>query len=293
MMVLKNYMNSMPSADIQIVTIKCNSEGCIDLNDLKNKCGSDVCAVYIENPAYLGVVEMQAAEIGKIAKNAGAEFVVYTDPISLGVMEAPANYGATITCGDFHTLGLHLGAGGCQGGFIATFDDMKYIVEFKDLMFGLTDTIVEGEYGFGEVLYDRTSYGSRDKANEFTGTSTGLWALTAAVYLALMGPKGMQEVGTTIMQKSQYAAQKMSQIPGIQLKTTGPFFKEFLVNFDMAGKKVADINKALLGYKVHGGVDLSTAFPDLGQSALYCVTEIHTKDDIDKLCYALQGALTC
>ncbi len=292
-MVLKNYMNSMPESDIKIVFIKCDAAGLMDIEDLKSKISSDVCAVFIENPTYLGSVETQAEAIGQIARGAGAEFIVYADPISLGVMEAPANYGATITCGDFHPLGLHMGAGGCQGGFIATFDDMKYISEFKDLMFGISETVVEGEYGFGEVLFDRTSYGSRDKANEFTGTSTGLWAITAGVYLAIMGPKGMEEVGTTIMQRSQYAAKKIAEIPGVEVKMSGPFFKEFVVNFDMTGKTVAEINKALLGYKIHGGKDLSVDMPELGQSALYCVTEVHTQEDIDKLVYALQGAVSC
>ncbi|MGR6836935.1 aminomethyl-transferring glycine dehydrogenase subunit GcvPA [Syntrophomonas erecta] len=293
LMVIRNYLNSMPQTDIQIVTVKCDSTGCLDVDDLKNKCGNDVCAVYIENPTYLGAVEMQCEEIGKVAIGAGAEYIVYVDPISLGVIEAPPHYGATIVCGDFHTLGVHMQAGGGQGGFIATPDDIKYIAEFKDLMFGITDTVVEGEYGFGEVLYDRTSYGSRDKANEFTGTSTGLWAITAGVYLALMGPKGMEEVGTTIMQRSQYAAKKIAAIPGVEVLPTQAFFKEFVVKFDKTGKTVADINKALLGYKVFGGKDLSREFPDLGQAALYCVTEVHTKGDIDKLCYALQGVVSC
>jgi len=291
--VIKNYLNSMPEADIKINLVKCDSTGCIDINDLKSKLSKDVCAVFIENPAYLGSIETKAPEIGQMAREAGAEYIVYVDPISLGVMEAPANYGATITCGDFHNLGLHLGAGGCQGGYIATFDDMQYISEFKDLMFGIAETAAAGEYGFGEVLFDRTSYGSRDKANEFTGTSTGLWAITAGVYLALMGPKGMEEVGKTIMQRAQYAASKIAEIPGIQVKNVGPFFKEFVVNFDMTGKTVAEINKVLLGYKIFGGKDLSIDNPDLGQSALYCVTEVNTKCDIDKLCYALQGAVSC
>lgn len=291
LLIMKNYLNSMPEPDIKIEMLKCDAAGLIDINDLKSKISSDVCAVMIENPCYLGSVEVNAAEIGKITRNAGAEFIVSVDPISLGVMEAPANYGATITCGDFHSLGLHLGGGGCQGGFLATFDDMKYISEFKDLMFGITETEVEGEYGFGEVLFDRTSYGSRDKANEYTGTSTGLWAITAGIYLALMGPKGMEEVGTTIMQRSQYAAKKMAGIPGVEVKMSGPFFKEFVVNFDMAGKSVAEINKALLGMKIMGGKDLSIDFPELGQSALFCITEIHTKGDIDKLLYGLKGVL--
>jgi glycine dehydrogenase subunit 1 len=110
MMVLKNYLKSVPEPDIKIVTLKCDAAGLIDVEDLKSKISQDVCAVMIENPTYLGSVEVKAEEIGKIAREAGAEYIVYTDPISLGVMEAPANYGATITCGDFHTLGCAYGS---------------------------------------------------------------------------------------------------------------------------------------------------------------------------------------
>ena len=293
-MIVQNYLNSVPAPEIEIVKIGFDSNtGLMDLNDLKKNISTDVSAVFIENPSYLGFIETQAEEIGKIAREAGAEFIVYTDPISLGVMEAPANYGATITCGDYHPLGLHLGAGGCQGGFIATHDDMKYISEFKDLMFGLTDTLQDGEWGFGEVLFDRTSYGSRDKGKEFTGTSTGLWAITTAVYLSLMGPRGMEEVGTTIMQNCQYAAKKIGELPGVKIQFSSPSFKEFVVNFDMTGKSVAQINKHLLEFKIFGGKDLSKEFPQFGQSALYCVTEVHQHKDLDKLVYALQGVVSC
>lgn len=293
-MIISNYLDSVPAAELQIIPIGFDQKtGLMDLNDLKKNISNDVSAVMIENPSYLGFIETQAEEIGKIARAAGAEFVVYADPISLGVIEAPANYGATITCGDYHPLGLHLGTGGCQGGFIATHDDMKYIAEFKDLMFGLTDTLQAGEWGFGEVLFDRTSYGSRDKGKEFTGTSTGLWAITAGVYLALMGPKGMQEVGTTIMQNCQYAMQKIATLPGVKIQLAAPSFKEFVVNFDMTGKTVAQINKHLLQFKIFGGKDLSQEFPQFGQSALYCVTEIHQHKDLDKLVYALQGVISC
>ena len=160
-------------------------------------------------------------------------------------------------------------------------------------MFGLTDTLQDGEWGFGEVLFDRTSYGSRDKGKEFTGTSTGLWAITTAVYLSLMGPKGMEEVGTTIMQNCQYAAKKIGELPGVKIQFSSPSFKEFVVNFDMTGKSVAQINKHLLEFKIFGGKDLSKEFPQFGQSALYCVTEVHQHKDLDKLAYALQGVISC
>ena len=290
LMVIRNYLKGAPDPylDIKLVNFE-PSTGLLDLDDLRSKISSNTAAVLIENPGYLGCIEAEAAEIGNIARNSGAEFVVHTDPISLGVMAAPAQYGATLACGDLHGLGLHLNCGGGQAGFIATHDDMRLVSEFKDLMFGLTETVKDGEYGFGEVLFDRTSYGSREKGKEYTGTTTGLWAITAGVYLSLLGPKGMQEIGQTIMQTSQYAAKQIAGINGLKLAFDTPFFKEFLVNFDGADKTVREVNKALLSeHEIFGGKDVSREFPGLGQCSLYCVTEIMTKQDVDKLADALR-----
>jgi glycine dehydrogenase subunit 1 len=288
LMVIRNYLKSVSEPGIAIGMIEFDrSTGRIELDDLLSKISSKTAAVLIENPGYLGHIEPQARRAGEIARENGAEFIVSTDPISLGVLAPPAQYGATITCGDYHPLGIHMQCGGGQGGFIATHDDMKYVVEYKDKMYGLTKTVEAGEYGFGNVLFDRTSFGSREKAKEYTGTSNALWALTAGVYLALMGPQGMKEIGQTIMQKSQYAAKRISQVPGARLVYPGPFFKEFLVSFDDTGKTVSEINKALLDYKIFGGKDVSREFPELGESALYCLTEVRTKADIDHLVDAL------
>jgi len=286
--VVKNYLNGASEPLIAVKTVGFDPKsGLLDLDDLKSKISAETTAVFIENPAYLGIIETQAEEIGKIARENGAEFIVYTDPICLGVMAPPAHYGATIACGDFHDLGIHMQCGGGQAGFIATHDDMEHASQFKDFVVTVTDTVQEGEYGFGLVLPMNLSYLAREEAKEYTGTNAGLWCITATVYLSLMGPKGMHEVGQTIMQRAQYAAKRISSIKGIELKLNSPFFKEFVVNFDGTGKNVNEINKALLGHKIFGGKDISGEFPDLGQSALYCVTEIMTKEDIDRLADAL------
>ncbi len=287
--VSRNYSSAVsePLLDLELVAFDPKT-GLLDLPDLKSKISSETAAVYIENPTYLGVIESQAEEIGRIARENGAEFIVYADPISLGVLAPPARYGATIACGDFHPLGLHMQCGGGQAGFIATHGSMEYASRFKDIIPTVVPTVKEGEYGFGVVLPTQISYFAREQANEFTGTGAGLWAITAAVYLALMGPKGMQEVGQTILQKAQYAAKRISELEGVEIGLSAPFFKEFVVSFDGTGKSVREINKALLDHKIFGGVDLSTDFGELGQSALYCVTEIMTQDDIDSLARALR-----
>jgi glycine dehydrogenase subunit 1 len=287
--VSKNYLDAVPRPRVDIEMVAFDPKtGLLDLDDLRSKISSQTAAVYIENPTYFGLIEEQAQQIGSIARENGAELIVYTDPISLGVLAPPAEYGATIACGDFHPLGLHMQCGGGQAGFIGTQGGIEYASQFKDIIPTVVSTVKEGEYGFGVVLPTQISYFAREQANEYTGTATGLWAITAAVYLALMGPQGMREVGQTIMQKAQYAARRISRLDGVEIRFNTPFFKEFAVSFDGTGKSVREINKALLDHRIFGGKDLSGEFGQLGQSALYCVTEIMTQDDIDALVRALE-----
>lgn len=294
---IKNYCGGIEATGgaLDIIQIKCDKQnGMLDLDDLKRNLDDQVAAVYVQNPTYLGNIEFQVKEIGEMAKSAGAEYIVYVDPISLGVMEAPGTYGATIVVGNIQSLGVHMGAGSGVAGFIAVKDKEEYINSLKDMIFGYTPTTKPGEFSVSYyTAWDRTMYGRREQGMEFTGTNAALWAICAGVYLASLGPKGMEEVGTTIMQRSQYAAKKISEIPGVEINFDSPFFKEFVVNFDMTGKTVSDINKKLLEFKIFGGKDLSMEFPELGQSAQYCVTEAHTKEDIDKLVYALKAVVSC
>jgi glycine dehydrogenase subunit 1 len=127
----------------------------------------------------------------------------------------------------------------------------------------------------------------REAGRDWTGNSVYLWAIANAVYMSLLGPQGFREVGETILRQARYAAVSLSRIEGLRLAFPQGFFKEFVVNFDGTGKSVAEINDRLLEHRIFGGKDISREFPELGESALYCVTEIHTKEDIDRLAAAL------
>jgi len=263
--------------------------GQVDLDALQATISERTAAVYFDNPSYLGCIEVHGEVISRISHEHGALSVVGVDPISLGVLTPPVNYGADIVCGDIQPLGIHMQFGGGHAGFIATRDEEKFVMEYPSRLFGITATIAPGEYGFGDVAYERTSFAIREEGKEWVGTAAALWCITAGVYLALMGPKGMVEIGEGIMARSQYAMQRLDAIPGVKAPLfQSPHFKEFAVNFDETGKSVAEINKALLEKGIFGGYDLSAKFPELGQSALYCVTEVHTQADIDTLVSTLK-----
>ena len=141
-------------------------------------------------------------------------------------------------------------------------------------------------------MNERCSHGSRELANEYFGTASGLWAIVAGVYLSLMGPEGMKELGEQILRRTSYAIKKLSEIPQISVDPLGGAkFQEFIINFDPCGKTVREINKFLLEHKIYGGKDLSGDFPKLGQSALYCISEITTVKEIDRLCDILRQAV--
>jgi len=281
-----------PSIAVDLLTVDPRT-GQLDLARLEEALTSKTAAVYFENPSYLGALEARGEEIAALAHEAGAICVVGVDPISLGVIAPPASYGADIVCGDIQSLGIHMQYGGGHAGFIATCDEERYVMEYPSRLFGIAPTCVPGEYGFGDVAYDRTSFAKREEGTEFVGTASALWGITAGVYLALMGPKGMQELGAGIMQRARYLMTQLNAINGVTAPLFEvPHFKEFVVGFDDVGRTVAEINEALLEHRIFGGIDLSDAFPQYGTSALYCVTEMHTKADLDSLVVALRKVVS-
>jgi glycine dehydrogenase subunit 1 len=282
-MVVKNYC--LPEISVSEAAFD-RVTGLLDLADLQARLTGKTAAVYFENPSYLGVIETQAAEICRIAKAAGALVIVGVDPTSLGILEAPGNYGADYAVGDLQPLGMHMSYGGGLGGFICTHDQKEFVGEYPSLLFGICETAKVGEYGFGEVFYERTSYASREKGKDFIGTCAALYGIVAGVYMALMGPQGFVEMGEGILQRVAYAKARLGKIPGVRIMFNTLSYCDFLVNFDNTGKTVADINQALLPYGIFGGKDVSRDFP-VGQSALYSVTEVHDQEDIDRLINAL------
>src|SRR5262249_7853932 len=162
-------------------------------NRVRERLSAQTACVYFEMPGFLGTIETQAQEIAALAREAGAMTVVGVDPISLGVLEAPPRYGAEIVCGEIQPLGIHMHYGGGLGGFVASADTERVVSEYPMFLIGLGPTAVEGEYGFGEVVWDRTSYVQRGDSKEYTGTTQNLWAIAAAAYLAMLGPHGLAE----------------------------------------------------------------------------------------------------
>lgn len=287
---LTDYLKS--DVEIEIVPHD-RTSGLLDLDALDRALADPAGGLYLENPSYLGLIEPRVEDIVARTHTAGSLLVIGVDPISLGVLRAPGSYGADIATGDIQSLGIHMQFGGGLGGFIATSDQQRFVQEYPSRLYGLAPTTHEGEYGFGEILFaERTSFGQREHGKEWVGTAAALWAITAGVYLSLMGPHGMVEIGEGIMARSRYAIERLADLPGVRIPYQAqPHFKEFVVDFSGTGRTVRDINRALLSRGIFGGRDLSVECPDLGQASLVCVTEVHSKADIDRLVAELDRVL--
>ncbi|MEL6207964.1 MAG: aminomethyl-transferring glycine dehydrogenase subunit GcvPA [Pseudomonadota bacterium] len=277
---------------IEVVEVAADpTSGRLDLGDLKAKLGDDVAAVYFENPAYLGTIEAGASEIAKLARAAGAETIVGVDPASLGVLTAPGDYGADIVTGPVQPLGVHMHCGGGAGGWIASRDEERYVRAYNGFLVSVVETQEPGQLGFGLACPHQNSYGMRENGNDWTGNSTYLWAIAGAVYMSLLGPDGFRELGQLIVSRARYAAKLLGGLPGVKIVWPNTTFKEFVVNFDDTGKTVTEINDALRARGIFGGKDISGEGNSLGQSALYCVTEIHTAADIRRLADTMKEIL--
>ena len=253
-----------------------------DLDAVRAALGDDVAAIWVETPSATGAIEPALRELAELAHGAGALLVVGTDPVVYGVLEPPATQGADITCGDIQSLGLGQWFGGAHAGYLACADDPRIVMELPSRLFGLTTTDVPGEIGFGDVAYERTSFAVREEGKEWVGTAAALWGIAAGVYLALMGPQGMRDLGETIALRTRYAQRKLAAIDDIELADDAFHLREFVITTPIPAAE-------LVGRCRERGVEPGIVRGD--SELTVCVTEMHSQADIDRLSTVIESAL--
>lgn len=284
---LKTYAAPAGIEVIQIAYQKRNGQ--IDFADLRRRISDRTAAVYIENPSYLGFIETGVQEIAAEAHAHGALFITGVDPTSLGILKPPGEYAADIVIGEAQPLGNAMNYGGPLLGIMACRDEMALIRQMPGRIVGLTTTLDNARQGFCMTLQTREQHIRREKATSNICSNEALCAVASAVYMALLGPEGMREIGETITLRSNYGINLLCRIPHVMAPIfNAAHFKEFTVNFDQTGITVEEVNKQLLKQHIQGGKNISEEFPELGQTALYCVTEVHSKMEIDDLADAIE-----
>ena len=241
-------------------------------------------AVVAQSPNFFGHLEAMAA-IGASAKASGALFVSVFDPVSLGLLKKPSEYGADIAVGEGQGLGNPLHYGGPYLGILTC--RAEYARKIPGRLVGET-TDKNGTRCWVLTLQTREQHIRREKATSNICTNQGLFALRAAVHLTALGPQGLRETAELCTRKAHYAAAELTKIPGVSLAFTTPFFKEFALTLP---QEPVAVLKALRAEGYHAGLAMSRWYPEYADAMTVAVTEKRTKAEIDGLAAALRAAL--
>jgi glycine dehydrogenase subunit 1 len=260
-------------------------EGVLDLDAARKLVdGKKTAALVIQTPNFYGCLEdIEAA--AEIAHDAGALLVVAADPVNLGVLEGPGRLGADIVTGEGQGLGVPLSFGGPNLGVFAAKKEL--VRRMPGRLVGATVDL-DGQRGFVLTLQTREQHIRRAKATSNICTNVALCALTATIYLAIVGRRGLVEVGELSTAKAHYAAERLSRIPGVALRFPAPFFKEFTLTLPVSPDRVVG---KLLKQRILAGVPLKRFDRALGDCLLVAVTEKRTRAEIDAFADAVTKAV--
>ncbi len=255
-----------------------------DLDALEKMLDGETCCLVVQNPTFLGEVlsPERLRRLAEAVHAVGAMLVVAVDPISLGLFVPPGEYGADIVVGEGQALGNPLNFGGPYLGFFAC--RRNDVRKMAGRLVGQT-VDAEGKRGFVLTLSTREQHIRREKATSNICTNQSLNALAAAVYLAALGKRGLRRIAEICYHRAHYAAQKIGRLRGFEVRSTRPFFKEFVVSCPIP---VDELNDRLLEEGFIGGLDLSLTHPHLERCTLLCITEMVPVAEIDRLVQVLR-----
>lgn len=280
--VIRTYVENL---EVEIEEIKYTETGEADLKDLKKKLDERTFAVLVQSPNFLGVVE-DIETISGLAHSAGAlSIVVIAEALSLGILEAPGNLGADIVTGEGQSFGIPLSFGGPYLGFMSC--SKEFIRQFPGRIAGQTRDL-DGKRGYVLTFSTREQFIRRERATSNICTNQALCALRATIFLETLGQEGLREFAWQNIQKAWYALEKLNRIKGIKRRFSGPIFNEFVLDFP---GELTKVEAALEEKGIIGGLGLGEFYPELEHCLLVCVSEIHSKDDIDLLAESLEDAL--
>jgi glycine dehydrogenase subunit 1 len=249
--------------------------GITDLEALKAEMADDVACVIVQYPNFFGQIE-PLKDIEPIAHGEKSMFVVASNPLALGVLTPPGQFGADIVVGDAQPFGIPMQFGGPHCGYFAV--KAALMRKIPGRLVGQT-TDEEGRRGFVLTLQAREQHIRRDKATSNICSNQALNALAASVAMTALGKKGVKEMAMMNIQKAQYAKNELVK-RGFVVPFTGPFFNEFVIRLS---KPAGEVNKHLLEKGIIGGYDLGRDYPELANHMLIAVTELRTKEEIDTL----------
>jgi glycine dehydrogenase subunit 1 len=277
--VVRTYTSAL-HAEIVEVPMK---DTATDLEALKKQLGPDVAAVVVQQPNFFGVLEDVKA-VTEAAHAAGALLISSVNPISLGVIAPPGEYGADICVGEGQPLGNAASFGGPHFGIFAVKADLLRKVPGR--IAGMT-VDKKGRRAFVLTLQAREQHIRREKATSNICTNHSLCALKATIYLSLLGKKGLKKLALINLKKAHDTRERLLKIPGVQGLSSRPFFNEFAITID---RDARSLKESLRKNRVLGPLALEGFYPGMKGAYLVAVTENRTDGDLERLVRAIEEA---
>jgi glycine dehydrogenase subunit 1 len=281
--VVRTYIKNL---GVEAVEVGYGPDGRIDKDALGRLLDDATAAVVFQSPNFFGVIEdVQALSDAAHARKALSVAVV-AEALSLGLLEAPGKLGADIATGEAQSLGIPVSFGGPYLGFMACKKD--FLRQMPGRITGQT-VDKEGRRGFVLTLSTREQHIRRERATSNICTNQALCALRATIFMETLGKQGLRELAWQNAQKTAYAADRLGAVPGVKRRLTGPVFNEFVIE---VVKPWPAVDAGLKAKGLIGGYGLGAEYPELANAALVAVTELRTKDQIDRLARTLQEVLS-
>jgi glycine dehydrogenase subunit 1 len=272
--VVKTYA---PGFGLEVVEVP-HRDGTTDPEELRSAARDAACVIF-QQPNFFGCLE-PASELAAVANEAEALPIAHVDPLSLGVLEAPGNYGCALAIGEGQGAGNYLSFGGPHYGFLAA--RSEFIRRMPGRIVGET-VDAAGERGYVLTLQTREQHIRREKATSNITTNQTLLALGGLVYLSWLGPQGLRELGETCLGLGAYAKERLGLPLAFSERAT---FKEFAVR---VGRPAEEVVRDAKKEGIHPGYPLGRDYPGLDDALLVCVTEKRTPAEIDRLADILAG----
>jgi len=260
--------------NIEVELVKFDREtGQIDCGDLESKLSENVSALIVGYPNFFGVIE----DLEAIRSTIGEKVLLITaaNPIALGLLQAPGNLGADIVVGEGQSLGNPPSLGGPGFGFFASKEE--HIRKMPGRIIGQTKD-KEGRTGYVMVLQTREQHIRRSKATSNICSNQAFNVLLASIYMSLIGPKGLKDIARRCYDKAHYLANRIEKMDKLRPVFTGPFFNEFVVEFDGG---LSMINSRLLEEQILGPLDLGKFREDMQNYGLICTTEANRNEEVE------------
>jgi glycine dehydrogenase subunit 1 len=280
--VVKTYLLAQ---DARIRDVPSTSDFQTDWAAVEAMISEETCCLVVQNPNFFGTIEDLAAlrRISeKVHEVGGLIIATVIEPISLGILTPPGEYGADIVVGEGQSLGNPVSFGGPFLGIFAT--KKAYVRKMPGRIVGQTADS-RGERGYVLTLATREQHIRREKATSNICTNQSLCALRASIYLSVLGKRGFREMALINLRNAHYAKEKLGRLKEFKVQKV-PVFNEFVVK---SSRPVSEIREALMDHDIVGGLDLAQFFPDLKDHMLFCVTERNNHKEIDRMCDILRG----